>query len=104
MKTEKYAQDKFTIDELIRRSWNLRDSRDFTKFIKFIAKFHHYSRFNCMLMYLQNEEVDFFGSVAYWKKKFKDILGKPMVAMKFHVNSIILLKISPLKMVCLPKP
>lgn len=70
MKSAGFINDKFTIDELIRRSWNLRNSKDFTKFFSFVAKFNHYSRFNTMLVYLQNQEVTFFGGTAYWKKNF----------------------------------
>ncbi len=70
MNDEKFVNDKFTIDELIKRSWNLRDSKSFTKFIDFIAKFDHYSRFNTMIVYLQNKEVTFFGGESYWRKKF----------------------------------
>lgn len=70
MPTQNYANDKFTIDELIKRSWDLRDSKAFSKFIDFVAKFDHYSRFNTMLVYLQNKEVTFFGGESYWRKKF----------------------------------
>jgi len=70
MNPQGFMNDKFTIDELIKRSWNLRDSTAFINFFDFIAKFHHYSRFNTMLVYIQNEAVTFFGGVSYWKKKF----------------------------------
>jgi hypothetical protein len=70
MNDAKFVNDKFTIDELIKRSWNLRDGKAFAKFIDFISKFDHYSRFNTMLVYLQNKEVTFFGGEAYWRKKF----------------------------------
>ena len=70
MQGEKFINDKLTIDELIKRSWNLRDKKDFTKFIDFVAKFEHYSRFNTMLVYIQNKEVTFFGGESYWKKYF----------------------------------
>jgi antirestriction protein ArdC len=62
--------DKFTIDELLHRSWKHTDSKAFFKFFDFIASFHHYSRFNTMLVYLQNEAVTFFGGTAFWKKRF----------------------------------
>lgn len=68
---ENYINDKFTIDELIRRSWNHKNSNDFIKFFDFIAKFDHYSRYNTMLVYLQNKAVTFFGGTTYWRKKFK---------------------------------
>ena len=64
------AKDKFAIDDLLRRSWKLRTKKEFTKFFDFIARFHHYSRYNTMLVYIQNEAVTFFGGIWYWKKKF----------------------------------
>ncbi len=79
-----YISDKLTIDDLIRRSWNLRDKKDFTKFIDFIAKFEHYSRFNTMLVYIQNKEVTFFGGVSYWKKNFNRTIkrfAKPYIIL-----------------------
>lgn len=66
-----FISDKFTIDELLHRSWRLRDSKEFTRFFDFIARFQHYSRFNTMLVYIQNEAVTFFGGVSYWWKKFQ---------------------------------
>lgn len=66
-----FINDKFTIDELLHRSWRLRDSKEFAKFFDFIARFQHYSRFNTMLVYIQNEAVTFFGGVSYWWKKFR---------------------------------
>ena len=62
--------DKNTIDELFKRSLRYKGSAEFTKFINFIAGFLHYSRYNTMLIYLQNKEVTFFGGKSYWKKKF----------------------------------
>lgn len=70
MQNESYINDKFTIDELLHRSWKHKDSKEFFKFFDFIAKFNHYSRFNTMLIYLQNPNVIFFGGSSYWKKKF----------------------------------
>lgn len=66
-----YIEDKFTIDELLKRSWRFRNTHEFTKFFDFIARFHHYSRYNSMLVYIQNQTVTFFGGVSFWKKKFK---------------------------------
>lgn len=65
-----FVNDKFTIDELLRRSWRFRNTKEFTKFFDFIASFHHYSRYNTMLVYIQNRAVTFFGGVSFWKKKF----------------------------------
>lgn len=69
-KENNFVDDKFTIDELLRRSWRFRNSGEFTKFFNFIAQFHHYSRYNTMLVYIQNQAVTFFGGVSFWKKKF----------------------------------
>ncbi len=65
-----FANDKFTIDELLRRSWRFRNTKEFIKFFDFIARFHHYSRYNTMLVYIQNQAVTFFGGVSFWRKKF----------------------------------
>ena len=69
-----FANDKFTIDELLRRSWRFRNTEEFNKFFAFIASFHHYSRYNTMLVYIQNPSVTFFGGVSFWKKKFGRII------------------------------
>lgn len=71
METENYNKDKLTIDELFKRSKEYRGSKAFFKFINFIARFYHYSRFNTMLVYLQDESVTFFGGAAFWEKKFQ---------------------------------
>jgi len=70
MESESHIIDKFSIDELLHRSWKHKDSKEFFKFFNFIASFQHYSRFNTMLVYLQNEAVTFFGGTAFWKKRF----------------------------------
>ena len=62
--------DKLAIDELFRRSKKYQGSGEFFRFFNFIAKFNHYSRFNSMLVYLQDESVTFFGGVKFWQKKF----------------------------------
>jgi len=71
-----FINDKFTIDELLRRSWNFRNSHEFTKFFDFIERFNHYSRYNSMLVYIQNEAVTFFGGVSFWEKKFNRTIKK----------------------------
>lgn len=70
MDNRNQINDKFTIDELLHRSWKHKDSKEFFKFFNFIASFNHYSRFNTMLVYLQNGAVTFFGGTAFWKKRF----------------------------------
>ena len=70
MLNENLITDKFTIDELLRRGWKYRKSGEFIAFFDFIARFSHYSRFNTMLVYIQNPGVTFFGGTSYWRKKF----------------------------------
>lgn len=70
------ANEKFTIDELLQRSWTFRNTKEFTKFFDFIARFKHYSRYNTMLVYIQNPAVTFFGGVSFWKKKFGRTIKK----------------------------
>lgn len=62
--------NKLTIDELLHRGLRYRDSKEFVKFFDFIARFKHYSRYNTMLVYIQNPAVTFFGGVSYWRKGF----------------------------------
>ncbi|MEP6794271.1 MAG: hypothetical protein ABJB16_08100, partial [Saprospiraceae bacterium] len=68
--TDQYNMDKLTIDELFRRSKKYQGSKAFLQFFNFIAGFHHYSRFNTMLVYLQDDTVTFFGGTHFWNKKF----------------------------------
>ncbi len=70
MLNENFIIDKFTIDELLRRSWKHRNSESFLRFFSFIARFNHYSRYNTMLVYIQNSSVTFFGGTSYWRKRF----------------------------------
>ena len=70
MQNKNHIIDKFTIDDLLHRSWTYKNSEAFVKFFKFIASFHHYSRYNTMLVYLQNEAVTFFGGKSFWQKRF----------------------------------
>lgn len=65
--------DRFAIDELFRRSMDYKNSEQFNKFFDFIAKFKHYSRYNTMLVYAQNQEVTFFGGITFWKKHNRNI-------------------------------
>lgn len=71
-----FINDKFTIDELLRRSWNFRNSHEFTKFFDFIERFNHYSRYNSMLVYIQNQAVTFFGGISFWRKKFSRTINE----------------------------
>lgn len=62
--------ERNTIDELFGRSIQFRNSNEYVKLINFMKRFTHYSRFNAMLVYIQNPAVTFFGGVSYWKKYF----------------------------------
>lgn len=70
MDDQNFLKDKFAIDQLLKDSWKYRNSKDFVKFFEFIARFDHYSRFNTMLVYIQNKDITFFGGVSYWEKRF----------------------------------
>lgn len=63
--------DKNTIDELFKKSFAYRGSTEYRKFFSFIAKFNHYSRYNSMLVYIQNPNITFFGSSYFWRVKFQ---------------------------------
>jgi predicted metallopeptidase len=73
--SEEYNADKLSIDELFKRSRKYQGSEAFTRFFNFIARFKHYSRFNTMLVFLQNEHITFFGGSQFWKKKFNRSIG-----------------------------
>jgi predicted metallopeptidase len=67
---ELFNSDILTIDELFKRSKKYKGSEEFFRFINFVSRFNHYSRFNTMLVYLQDESVTFFGGYNFWKKNF----------------------------------
>lgn len=79
-----YIQDKFTLDALFKRAYSYRNSKEFFRFINFITRFNHYSRYNTMLVYAQNRAVTFFGGEGYWRKKFNRTIkedARPYVIM-----------------------
>ena len=81
---QRYIQDKFTIDELLRKSFNHKGSTEFIKFFNFISRFQHYSHYNTMLVYMQNDAVTFFGGTSFWRKKFNRTIkedGRPYVIL-----------------------
>ena len=83
--TDKFNTDKLTIDELFKRSKKYQGSKEFVRFFNFIAKFNHYSRFNSMLVYLQDESVTFFGGASFWRNKFHRYLkeeARPYVILQ----------------------
>lgn len=80
---QKEINDKYTIDELFKRSLRYKSSKDFTKFFTFIASFNHYSRYNTMLVYIQNPEVTFFGGSSFWKQRNRtiNVEAKPLLIL-----------------------
>ena len=85
MENNNFDNDKLTIDELFKRSRKYQNSSEFFRFFNFIARFNHYSRFNTMLVYLQDESVTFFGGANFWYKKFNRIVkedARPYVILQ----------------------
>jgi len=85
MENNNFDNDKLTIDELFKRSRKYQNSNEFFRFFNFIARFNHYSRFNTMLVYLQDESVTFFGGANFWYKKFNRIVkedARPYVILQ----------------------
>jgi len=85
MENNNFDSDKLTIDELFKRSRKYQHSSEFFRFFNFIARFNHYSRFNTMLVYLQDESVTFFGGANFWYKKFNRIVkedARPYVILQ----------------------
>jgi len=85
MENNNFDNDKLTIDELFKRSRKYQNSSEFFRFFNFIARFNHYSRFNSMLVYLQDESVTFFGGANFWYKKFNRIVkedARPYVILQ----------------------
>lgn len=63
--------NKNSIDQLFHQALKYRGSEQYKRFFSFIAKFNHYSRYNSMIVYIQNPAVTFFGTKWFWKTKFK---------------------------------
>ena len=47
---KKHAADSYSIDELFHLSIKYRSSEAFIKFVDFISKMNHYSRFNSLMV------------------------------------------------------
>jgi hypothetical protein len=79
----KLTNEKYTINELFKRSLKYKTSKDFLDFFNFIASFNHYSSYNSMLVYIQNPNVTFFGSHTFWKKRERIINSeaKPLLIL-----------------------
>lgn len=89
-----FIEDKFTIDELLKRSWRFKSTPEFVKFFNFIARFNHYSRFNTMLVYVQDPSITFFGGIPFWKKSLTEQLKR------MKKLSAILSSHKDLKLIC----
>lgn len=86
-KQSNYKDQEQSINELFQRSLKFTTSDECIKFFRFIAKFTHYSHYNAMLVYIQNPEVDYFGSVPFWKKNFNRQVkrnAKPYIILANH--------------------
>jgi hypothetical protein len=64
------AEHQSSLDELFGRSRQFRRSKKFAAAVDFIAKFHEYSPFNNMLVYLQNPLATWFATASHWHKVF----------------------------------
>lgn len=73
MQVKNVNTDKLTIDELFNRSKKYQGSEQFCRFFNFIARFNHYSRFNTMLVYVQDESVTFFGGAKFLLSGKKEV-------------------------------
>lgn len=76
-----------SIDQLFHGALEYQGSKQYIKFFSFIARFTHYSRYNSMLVYLQDPSVTFFGTRWYWKEKFNRTIGKdakPLLILAPH--------------------
>ena len=62
--------DKSTIDELFRRSINLRTSKSFFQLLNFTSRLRHYSLFNNALVYMQNPDVTYYATASHWRNAF----------------------------------
>lgn len=67
---EEAINNKQSINELLSKSLELKQSKKFIDFFKFLSRFSHYSNYNSMLVYIQNKDVAYYGSTYFWRKKF----------------------------------
>jgi hypothetical protein len=75
------AEHLSTIDDLFLRSKRFRRTRDFADAVEFISKFHDYSAYNNMLVYLQNPLATYFATAAHWQKAFGRTIKEDARAM-----------------------
>jgi hypothetical protein len=65
------TEHQSSLDELFGRSRQFRRSKKFADAVEFIAKFHEYSPFNNMLVFLQNPLATWFATASHWHKAFR---------------------------------
>ncbi len=59
-----------SINNLLSSSLIKSRSDEFIKFFTFLSRFNHYSKYNSMLVYIQNKDVAYYGSAGFWKRRF----------------------------------
>jgi hypothetical protein len=62
--------DALSLDELFRRSIDLRTPEKFIRLLKFIKKFRNFSIYNNTLVYLQNPNTTYYATAPHWYKNF----------------------------------
>lgn len=62
--------NKDSIDDLLKRSLEFKDTKEYFKLFRFLGRFRHYSNYNTMMVHLQNEAITAYGGVGFWKDKF----------------------------------
>jgi len=78
------SENQSTLDELFVRSRRFRRTREFAEAVEFVSKFHEYSAFNNMLVYLQNPQTTLFATAAHWGRNFGRTIkedARPMVIL-----------------------
>jgi len=59
------------VDELFASLARFRSSRDFMELMQFMSRFHNYSTFNGLLLYLQNPLATYVATARTWAQKYK---------------------------------
>jgi hypothetical protein len=66
-----HSEHQSSLDELFGRSHKFRRSKKFSAAVDFMARFHEYSPFNNMLVFLQNPLATHFATANHWQKAFQ---------------------------------
>lgn len=72
----KYEKEIQSVDALLQQSLWLKGTSEFVRMFDLIGRLSHYSRYNTLLVYLQNNDVEVFGGAGYWKKNFGRLIKK----------------------------